>query len=91
MRRVALTRYGYRDGCRTKKRERRDREFDVEKGIPRRMIARMDISEWNMYRRGNEGVDIRKIKEGGRDDRDGQGTGQSEAALPSMPPDEKTL
>lgn len=25
----------------------------------------MDISEWNMNMRGNEGVDIRKIKEGG--------------------------
>lgn len=31
-----------------KKRGRRDREFDVEKGVPRRMMARMDISEWNM-------------------------------------------
>ena len=64
MRRVALTRYAYRDGCRTKKRGRRDREFDVEKVVPRIMVARMDINEWNMNMRGNEGVDIRKIKEG---------------------------
>lgn len=48
-----------------KKRGGRDREFKVEEGASTRIMGRMDTSEWNIDMRGNEGVDIRKIKEGG--------------------------
>jgi hypothetical protein len=44
----------------------KNREFEDEEGVQRQIMGPYVLSEWNMnFMRGNEGVDIRNIKEGG--------------------------